>query len=132
MKRNRGTEDATINLTPMIDVVFLLVIFFMVSSKMDSSDSGVQVNVASADMQSMARTPDQRIVEVRNDGSLLLDGTPMSSEQLTKTLKQQRSVYPGLQVSVRGDSDSSLHHVVKVMRQIELAGVQKMGVSERR
>ncbi|MCC9643093.1 biopolymer transporter ExbD [Rhodopirellula sp. JC740] len=132
MKRNRGTEDASINLTPMIDVVFLLVIFFMVSSKMDSGDSGVQVNVAAADMRSMARTPDQRVVEVRNDGTLLLDGTPMSSEQLTQTLKQQRDAYPGLQVSLKGDSDSALHRVVQVMRQIEQAGVRKIGVSERR
>ncbi len=43
--RRPRTEDATINLTPMIDVVFLLVIFFMVGSKFSEAESRIKVNV---------------------------------------------------------------------------------------
>ena len=45
--RRQRSEDATINLTPMIDVVFLLVIFFMVGSKFSEAESRIKVNVPS-------------------------------------------------------------------------------------
>ena len=68
--RRQRSEDATINLTPMIDVVFLLVIFFMVGSKLDNGESHLQVNVPSVgQMNSMARLPDERIVEFTAEGT---------------------------------------------------------------
>ncbi len=74
--RRQRSEDATINLTPMIDVVFLLVIFFMVGSKFSEAESRIKVNVPSVgEMRSMTRAPDERIVAIGLDGSITLDGT---------------------------------------------------------
>lgn len=131
MPRHRErTEDATINLTPMIDVVFLLVIFFMVGSKMDAGKSGVQVNMpAAGDLRAMSRLPDQRIVDVTAAGEIRLDGQVMTVGELTQTLRQQRMSYPDLRVAVRGDGNSSLAQVADVMRQISSAGVQQMDLS---
>lgn len=133
MRRRPNPEAATINLTPMIDVVFLLVIFFMVGSKFDNGESRVQVNVPGVgDMRSMARLPDERIVEVTADGSISLDGNLVTPDQLTATLRSQHDAYPALKVAVRGDASSSFDSVAAVLQMVRSAGVEQMGIATKR
>lgn len=114
----------------MIDIVFLLVIFFMVGSRLDASGSGVQVNVPGAgDLRSMSRQPDEKLIEVAADGSIRLEGESVSPDQLTATLVQWRQSYPALQVAVRGDGNSSFQRVAEVMQRVSAAGVRQMGVA---
>ncbi|MEO1525134.1 MAG: biopolymer transporter ExbD [Planctomycetota bacterium] len=120
----RSHEEVTINLTPMIDVVFLLVIFFMVGSKFSESESSVNVNVPANSASAMSRKPDTRIIDVAADGSVLLDQTPLSLEQLTATLQQQYDAYPGLQVAVRGEGTSSFQRVFEVMQLVGRIGIK--------
>ena len=79
MSRRRSiTEDASINLTPMIDVVFLLVIFFMVGSHFGDAEGRIDVSVPGVgELNSMTRVPDERLVEVT--GASI---TPLSSNHL--------------------------------------------------
>lgn len=133
MRRRSNPEAATINLTPMIDVVFLLVIFFMVGSKFDNGENRVQVNVPGVgDMRSMARLPDERIVEVAADGSISLDGNVVTPGQLTATLRSQHAAYPALKVAVRGDASSSFERVADVLQMVRSAGVEQMGIATKR
>lgn len=133
MRRRPNPEAATINLTPMIDVVFLLVIFFMVGSKFDSAENRLQVNVPGVgDMRSIARLPDERIVEVNAAGTLTLDGEIVTPDQLTDTLRSQHDAYPALKVAVRGDAASSFAQVAEVLQMIRSAGVEQMGIATKR
>ncbi len=131
--RRQPTEEITINLTPMIDVVFLLIIFFMVGSKFSEAEGRIKVNVPSvSEMRSMARVPDERIVEVSPDGSIRLDGGLVTRDELTSTLRQQYAAYPGLKVAVRGDGDTPWQRVTEVMQAVDASGVKQMGVAARR
>ncbi len=126
--RNRSSEDATINLTPMIDVVFLLVIFFMVGAKFSDSESHIDVDAPSVGSSSaLSRTPDQRVVEVRPDGTLSLDGVPISRPELAISLKQKAAAYPGLKVAVRGDKDTRWELIADIMGLVQESGVDKVG-----
>jgi biopolymer transport protein ExbD len=127
------SEDATINLTPMIDVVFLLVIFFLVGSKFSESESRINVNVPTVgQMRSITRTPDERVVAISLDGSLTLDGTPTTLPQLTETLRQDHANYPGLRVAVRGEASGSLQQTVEVLHAVRSSGVDQIGISTQR
>ncbi|MEM9367419.1 MAG: biopolymer transporter ExbD [Planctomycetota bacterium] len=128
MKPARTNPDASINLTPMIDVVFLLVIFFLVGSKFEGQEERVNVNVpGSAQARAMTRGPDERIVEVALDGAITLDGVAMDPESLYQTLQQQRASYPDLRVAVRGEAQSPLARVADVMQIVSRSGVETMG-----
>ncbi|MGB7347607.1 MAG: biopolymer transporter ExbD [Pirellulaceae bacterium] len=128
-QRREKPEEATINLTPMIDVVFLLVIFFMVGSKFSEAESRMQVSVPSVgEMRSLARVPDARVIEVTADGTVSLDNSPITMAQLSSTLKQQVQNYPGLKVTVRADGANSFQKVAEVMHVINSSGVQQMGI----
>ena len=130
--RRRPTEDATINLTPMIDVVFLLVIFFMVGSKFSEAESRIKVSVPSVgQLQSISRVPDERVVEVTPDGTVALDGSPVTLPELAGELRMQRENYPALKVVVRGDGSSSFQQIAEVLQVVRSSGVEQMGVAAR-
>ncbi len=128
--RRQRAEDVTINLTPMIDVVFLLVIFFMVGSKFSEAESRIKVSVPSVgQLRSITRVPDERVVVVAPDGSVSLDGVPMTLPDLKATLSAQLASYPGLKVAVRGDGASSFQSVAEVLQAVRSSGVQQMGIA---
>ena len=117
----------------MIDVVFLLVIFFMVGSKFSEAESRIEVNVPSvAEMRSITRAPDERVVAISLDGSVTLDGTPVTIGQLTAALRQQHANYPALKVAVRGEANGSLQQTVEVLHAVRSSGVDQIGISTQR
>jgi biopolymer transport protein ExbD len=131
--RRQQAEDVTINLTPMIDVVFLLVIFFMVGSKFSEAESRIKVNVPSVgEMRSITRAPDERIVAIGIDGMVTLDGAPTTLGELTATLREQHANYPGLKVAVRGEATGSLQQTVEVLHAVRSSGVDQIGISTKR
>lgn len=131
--RRQRSEDASINLTPMIDVVFLLVIFFMVGSKFSEAESRIKVNVPTVgEMRSITRAPDERVVAISLDGTITLDGQMMTLGELTATLRQQHANYPGLKVAVRGEASGSLQQTVEVLHAVRTSGVDQIGISTQR
>ena len=131
--RRQKTEEATINLTPMIDVVFLLVIFFMVGSKFSEAESRIKVNVPMVgQMRSITRAPDELVVAVAVDGTITLGDTPMTLSQLTETLRSEHANYPGLKVAVRGEAEGSLQQTVEVLHAVTRSGVDQVGISTKR
>ena len=117
----------------MIDVVFLLVIFFMVGSKFSEAESRIEVNVPSVgEMRSITRVPDERIVAILLDGSITLDGTPVTLSQVTEALRAQHANYPGLKVAVRGEASGTLQQTVEVLHAVRSSGVDQIGISTKR
>ena len=133
MTKHQRAEDVTINLTPMIDVVFLLVIFFMVGSKFSEAESRIKVNVPSVgEMKSLARVPDERVVAIGVDGSITLDEQPITIEQLTRTLQNEHANYPAMRVAVRGEASGSVQQMVEVLHAVRVAGVEQIGIATQR
>lgn len=116
----------------MIDVVFLLVIFFMVGSHFGEAEGRIEVNVPGVgELRSMTRVPDERLVEVTGDGLITLDNTIVSEQQLADQLRFARSQYPDIKVAVRGDGQSSFQRVAEVLQVIRSTGVTQMGIAAR-
>ena len=128
--RKRSSEDASINLTPMIDVVFLLVIFFLVGSKYSEQESQIDVTVpAVGQVQPIANGPDQRVVSVTATGQLLLDGVAVTQQDLSQQLQQSSAQYPDLKVVVRADSTGSLQGFAEAVHLVRRSGVEKIGIA---
>lgn len=131
--RRKTTEDASINLTPMIDVVFLLVIFFMVGSEFSEAESRIEVNVPNiSEMQAITRIPDERVVGISIEGLITLDDQIVSIQELTDRLRVDHANYPDLRVAVRGEASGSLQQTVEVLHAVRSSGVEKIGISTQR
>jgi len=129
-RRRQRTEDASVNLTPMIDVVFLLVIFFMVGSHFGEAQGRIDVNVPGVgDLRAMTRQPDERMVEVSGDGRVTLDNRPVSLDELSQQLRAMHQQYPDVRVAIRGEADASFQRVAEVLQVIRGTGIQQMGIA---
>ena len=125
-------ELPALNLTPMIDVVFLLIIFFMVSTKFVEDERKIDVKVPSVgEGAASVMVRQKRVVSVLRDGTVLLDDQQLSISELTSALRQAQQSSHGLGVTVRGDADGSFQNVASVLSACRAAGVQDMSVSVR-
>ncbi len=125
-------EQPTLNLTPMIDIVFLLIIFFMVGTKFTELERRIALKVPEvADKGALTAAPERKVVNVFRDGSITLDRTPVTLDELTARLAASRSQYEDLGVLVRGDATSEFQGVASVLNACKQAGIRNLGISVR-
>ena len=125
-------EQPTLNLTPMIDIVFLLIIFFMVGTKFAEMERTVQLEVPKVgDLGALSSAPEKRVINVYNDGSIVVDRRSITLEQLRAELKSAPAQYPELGVVVRGDGAGPFQNVASVLTACRQAGIDDMGISVR-
>ncbi|MCE9547375.1 MAG: biopolymer transporter ExbD [Planctomycetia bacterium] len=125
-------DQPTLNLTSLIDVLFLLIIFFMVGTRFVQTERklNLQVPVVS-DKGTLSAAPEKRIVNVYRTGQVALDGQMVSLVELTARLSAARSQYQDLGVLVRGDADGTFQTVAGVLNACRQAGVTRLAVAVR-
>jgi len=122
----------TLNLTPMIDIVFLLIIFFMVGTKFVEMERKIAVKVPTvSDGAALTPAPEKHVINVYNDGQISLDRQIITLDELTARLAAARSEHDDLGVIVRGDADGSFQNVASVLNAVRQAGVSQLGISVR-
>ncbi len=123
-------EQPTLNLTPMIDIVFLLIIFFMLGTKFTELERNIGLHVPQvAKAGALTRAPHRRLVEVHRDGSITLDQEAVDLEQLRARLIDARRQYEDLGVLVRGDRKAEYQGVATVLSVCKQAGIRDLGIS---
>lgn len=127
LKTSSLEELPSLNLTSMIDVVFLLIIFFMVGTQFTSSERQINLQLANVgELKPMVAPPDQRVIAVSESGQIQLDGQPVTLEQLTQRLQAMRGRYASLKAVVRADQKVQYQFVAAVYAAAERAGVTSL------
>ena len=125
-------EQPSLNLTPMIDIVFLLIIFFMVGTKFTEVERQIGIKLPEvSDNGALTEAPAKKIVNVHADGVITLDRENVSLAELTERLKAAKDEYSDLGVIVRGDGSASYEEVVKAFNACRQSGVVELGMSVR-
>jgi biopolymer transport protein ExbD len=118
-----------INVTPMVDVMLVLLIIFMVITPM--LQKGVSVDMAKAanprDMQD-ADKEDAVVLAVTKDGKIFLGSDKISADQITTTVKDRISGKLDKTVFVKSDSQTKYGDVVEVIDNVRAAGVDSLGL----
>jgi len=119
-------ESGGFNMTPMIDVVFLLIIFFLVSSQLARQEVAIDLKLPEA--ASGQRPVDQSVapvtVNVLPDGSVLLSGAKVLPQQLQHRLQvEAEQSEKSLEVRIRGDRSVPYRHVEPIMLACARAGI---------
>jgi biopolymer transport protein ExbD len=121
-------DDLDINLAPMIDMVFLLIIFFLTATTFAEKEREQDVLLPTNRIPgSLSRSQDQHlIVNVLEDGRLRVFGEIQSLERLAALVRdrRERAAQP-LKVQVRADRRTAYGNVARALEAIERAGVQK-------
>jgi biopolymer transport protein ExbD len=128
MRLDDGTDEqrAELNLTPMIDVVFLLIIFFMVATKFAEIERDLRVNPPSSNhAQPITGTPRELIVNVTQTGQYIVNGVEYPPADLEKLLARAAGENPDQAVIVRGDRKVILQEPVNVLSLCEKYAIKK-------
>lgn len=121
-------EDAGLNLAPMIDVVFLLLIFFMVATTFSEDEEQLDVNLPASGVGEASEDSEEITIVLFENGNLLVNGDEVAEEQLPTRLEELARVDDSLPVTIRGDRDVVLQRVVAVMDACVLAGLRDVGM----
>jgi biopolymer transport protein ExbD len=121
-----------INLTPMIDIVFNLIIFFMVSTSFADAEKKVDLTVPQvAATDGLNDASARQAINVHRDGRITLGERNVTLKELTSQLAAARRQHERVDVVVRGDADSPFQHVAAVFTACKQAGISEMGISVR-
>ncbi|QEG36199.1 ExbD/TolR family protein [Bythopirellula goksoeyrii] len=128
--KTQQAEVPQLNLTPMIDVVFLLIIFFMVATKFAEVERDIDIELPEvAAAAPLTAAPKQRVVSVQADGQLLLDSEETTLTRLTDSLKVAQQEYPQLSVVIRGDASCAFQHVAAALAACKDANISELGIT---
>lgn len=108
--------DDEIPLTPLIDAVFLLLIFFLVSTMIRKLDRDIDIALPdSANAERLTPTDDNRVIGIDADGSLYFEGEPTTLQALHHRLRAIAREQPGLPIRLDADRTTPTHRVVEVL-----------------
>ena len=122
---DRGTMSQ-INVTPLVDVMLVLLVIFMVTAPM--MQQGVQVNLPKAETKSLAPKEDTLVVSVEQSGRTFINTEEVQGDQLKDKLNSMLAGREKREVFLKADSSVPYGEVVRVMAQIKGAGVERLGM----
>ena len=122
---NRNTMSQ-INVTPLVDVMLVLLVIFMVTAPM--MQQGVQVNLPKADTKSLTPQEDTVVVSLERSGKLFINKTEVGTGELKSKLSAMFASRTKKEVFLKADKDVPYGEVVKAMAEIKGAGIERLGM----
>ncbi len=122
----RGSLVSQINVTPMVDVMLVLLIIFMVTAPI--IQQGVEVSVPKVKAAALPGEEQQFVVSITRASDVYLNDTKLTSDQLTDKLKAIAAERPDREVFVRADEEVPYGVVIRTMAAIKAAGIGNVGM----
>lgn len=109
-------EAVGFQLAPMIDVVFLLLCFFVTSQIFAQWETEIDITLPTAETgQVTERLPGELIINIRDDGGLVVNAREVGEAQLQEMLERVSTLFPGQPVLIRADRTTAYEEVIRVL-----------------
>lgn len=129
MKLPPSEPEEGLNLTPVIDVVFLLLIFFLVATRFDQQEEELDIELPEAvQAQPISMTP-ELVVNISRTGGFTVYGKQYNEPELQRLLEEAHENNPHQKVRLRGDGESAWKYGVRVMGMCNKAHIREYTVS---
>ena len=122
----RRNNDTSIQLTPMIDVMTVLLAVFMVTTPMMTT--GIDLNLPRAGASAMTGHDHAIQISVDKNGNYYLSETQLTRDEIVKRAIAMRGENPNLTIMISGDAHADYGAVMSVMGGLKDAGFQKVGL----
>lgn len=117
------TEEAKFAMAPMIDMVFLLLVFFMIASRFSQVQS-VPLEIPDAAKAVVPKDrPDRLVVNITSDGTIHVGPVVVDDDELRAAVQEHKDANPNIKIYVRADKETQHKEVRKVMTIISELGI---------
>jgi len=127
MKLKIERKNARIEMIPLVDIIFLLLVFFIYSMLSMAVYRGIPVMLPSA--ETVEHTKERALfITVDKDGNVFVDKELIARDQLLSRLRREQAAFPQKIAIISGDGDSPYRAFVDVLDKVRLAGFKKVSV----
>jgi biopolymer transport protein ExbD len=120
-----------INITPMVDLTFVLMIIFIIMCT--ASVQGIKVNLPKASNTPSLAKPKTVAISINSEGKIFLDTVPVASlEELQDRLNQRKASDPDFPVVIKGDAEVQYRNVVDVLALVGKLNLTQVGLATQR
>ncbi len=119
-----------INMTPMIDCVFLLLIFFLVATVVKKVEKELDVNLPQAAHATDRKYTDQKplVLGIDAQGNYYVNGDPVGLERLNTMIHQAAQENPNRRVRIDGDQQASFQNLTHILELCNFEGLKNVGI----
>jgi biopolymer transport protein TolR len=125
-RRRSYRKNAEINVTPLVDVMLVLLIVFMITAPLLTV--AVPVDLPKTNARSIGQDKEPLVITVDSHGKIYLQETPMEVDVLIVRLKAITGANPDARIFVRGDRDLSYGKIMEIMGLVTSAGYNKVAL----
>ena len=129
MRRRRSDEGAEINVTPMLDIVFILLIFFIVTTSF-VRESGIEMNRASDAPVRTEDASDAIFVRIQDDGQIYIRNRATDVRFVRANIQSSLAQMPDAAVVVAAGRNADAGLIVRVVDQARVAGATQVSMVE--
>ena len=126
-RRKKLEEESEINITPMMDIVFIMLIFFIVTTSF-VKEKGLDVN-RPEDNQAKNDKPSKALsIRIAADGTIMMGGREVDVRRVVANTQTYLAENNTDSAAIQADEDTEHGTVVEVMNQVKIAGIEKVSV----
>jgi len=130
LRQRARPETFGFQIAPMVDVLLVLLVFFIVTWNFALTEYDLDVKVPNATQAKQAESyVDQTVVNIRSDGSIVMNRKQISPDELAEKLKQLAKLYPDYAVILRGDQKVNYKYIVDVLDMCRAANIYNIAFS---
>ena len=126
-RRHAQTEEAEINITPMLDIVFIMLIFFIVTTSF-TKETGAVISKPLAD-QAVSLRNGTILIGIKSNDEIWMSKRLIELREVRSMVEQAKSENPKGSVVIVADKGSRIGMVTQVMDQVKLAGISGIAIS---
>jgi biopolymer transport protein ExbD len=127
MRKREDEMAGEIDLTPMLDVVFILLIFFIVTSVF-VTEAGIDVSKPQASTAE-ARSKDLILIAISDDGQIWIDGEQLDPRFIRSRFERRLAETPNASVVIQGDRAAQNENVMTILRAARDANISAVSIS---
>ncbi|MEE8119254.1 MAG: biopolymer transporter ExbD [Gammaproteobacteria bacterium] len=127
-KIKRSAEEAEINMTPMLDIVFIMLIFFIVTTSF-ARESGLSVSRPSNEPDKVKKESEVILIEISETGQVRVSGRSVDIRAVRANVERNRAEKPDASVVVVAHRDADAGLLVQVIDQARQAGAQNVSIA---
>jgi biopolymer transport protein ExbD len=124
---SEGRPYDDINITPMLDVAYVLLIIFILLTT--ATVQGMKVDLPSASAQPSLSENKTKAITITGDGKIFLDTVPVSLTELEQRLVQQKAISPDFPVVIKGDGQTQYQTVINVLDLLGRLNITRVGLA---